>query len=111
MLRLPAMLHLYVTSHRLNNPSSPLAGVENNRECSYNKPFFRGRVSTPPPPPSDDPWARNRARGRVVDGKEKRLRSWESIACDVCRITKEKCSGKTPCEHCFAKRIACSYKK
>jgi hypothetical protein len=88
-----------------------LPGTERRKTCSYDKPFFRGRVKTPPPPPDGDPFARNRAKGRIVGGKEKRFRSWEDIACDVCRITKEKCSGKMPCEHCFAKRVECSYKK
>jgi len=70
-------------------------------------------MKTPPPPPDDleAENARHRAKGRVVRGKVKRFRSWESIACDRCRVMKiEKCSGKQPCEVCFGARVECSYK-
>jgi hypothetical protein len=85
------------------------------KKCSYN-PYTRrgGRLRTPPPPPTDveDPEkVRLTAKSREEQAKIKRFRSWDSLACDACRVLKiERCSGKIPCEHCFEKRIDCTYR-
>ncbi|KAK0613296.1 fungal-specific transcription factor domain-containing protein [Immersiella caudata] len=85
------------------------------RQCSYN-PYTRrgGRLRTPPPPPTgvEDPEkVRHTAKGPEEREKIKRFRSWDSLACDACRVLKiERCSGKIPREHCFEKRIDCTYR-
>ncbi|KAK3392573.1 fungal-specific transcription factor domain-containing protein [Sordaria brevicollis] len=84
--------------------------VKKGIECTYNKPYYRGRARTPPPPP-DDGVTRNYARTTDVRGKELRERSWAKRACDTCLDGWHPCSGTMPCERCFSSRQECTYKK
>ncbi|KAK0639111.1 hypothetical protein B0T16DRAFT_462816 [Cercophora newfieldiana] len=90
-------------------------GTTKKEECTNVLPDRKGgRRFTPPPPPPDADEYEN-IRYTIVDrpkrDKVPRFRCWENIACDACRVLKiERCSGKTPCEPCFEKRIPCTYK-